>query len=101
MRRIAAAAIGVAFVAAAVSTWSLAAPEGQSRSAAKRLPPLPASIKQQRRWRIGVKCDTPPFGYIDLNGHNTGYDIEIARWFSRFAFGRANRVSFTCVTTAS
>ena len=28
-----------------------------------------------------------------------GFDVEIARWFSRFAFGKSNRVTFTCVTT--
>ena len=48
---------------------------------------------------IAVKCDAPPFGYIDVQGRNAGFDVEIARWFSRFAFGRSNRVSFTCITT--
>ncbi len=28
-----------------------------------------------------------------------GFDVEIAKWFSRFAFGKANRVTYTCVTT--
>ena len=29
-----------------------------------KLPPLPADIKERKRWNIAVKCDTPPFGYI-------------------------------------
>jgi polar amino acid transport system substrate-binding protein len=101
MKRVFVATIAAAVLATGgLAAWSLAAPAGSAATQAK-LPPLPAAIKQARRWRIGVKCDTPPFGYIDLKGRNTGYDIEIARWFSRFAFGRANRVTFTCVTTAS
>ena len=98
MRRVAVATLVVALVAGAVAAWGTAAP---AETAKKKLPPLPAAIKQARKWRIGVKCDTPPFGYVDLKGRNAGYDIEIARWFSRFAFGNPNKVEFTCVTTAS
>jgi polar amino acid transport system substrate-binding protein len=102
MKRVFVATIAAMLVSGGLAAWSpsLAAPAGPASPQAKP-PPLPSAIKQARRWRIGVKCDTPPFGYIDLQGRNTGYDIEIARWFSRFAFGRANRVTFTCVTTAS
>ena len=28
-----------------------------------------------------------------------GFDVEVARWFSRYAFGRPNRVSFVCTPT--
>ena len=65
----------------------------------KKLPPLPAEVAERKRWNIGVKCDSPPFGYIDVQGKNAGFDVEIAKWFSRFAFGKSNRVTFTCVTT--
>jgi polar amino acid transport system substrate-binding protein len=65
----------------------------------RTLPKLPANIRQRGRFNIGIKCDSPPFGYIDVRGLNAGFDVEVARWFSRFAFGRANRVSFTCLTT--
>ena len=63
------------------------------------LPALPANIKQRGRFNIAIKCDSPPFGYIDVRGRNAGFDVEIARWFSRFAFGKPNRVTMTCVTT--
>jgi len=105
MKRTAFATGAAALVAAALAAWSTAATSGIAAPAgpraAKKLPPLPAAIKQRKKWVVGVKCDTPPFGYIDLKGHNAGYDVEIARWFSRFAFGKANRVSYTCVTTAT
>ena len=64
-----------------------------------KLPPLPAEVKERKRWNIAVKCDQPPFGYIGLQSKNAGFDVEIARWFARFAFGKSNRVTFTCVTT--
>ncbi len=43
--------------------------------------------------------DAPPFGYIDVRGQNAGFDVEIARWFARYAFGRANRVTYICAPT--
>jgi polar amino acid transport system substrate-binding protein len=68
-------------------------------AAKPKLPPLPDEVKQRGRWNIGIKCDSPPFGYIDVQGRNAGFDVELARWFSRFAFGKSNRVTFTCLTT--
>jgi polar amino acid transport system substrate-binding protein len=105
MRRI----IGLAAIAAAVigvvATWGGAASareaETSATAAKRKLPPLPADIKARKRWNIAVKCDQPPFGYIGTRSQNAGFDVEIARWFSRFAFGKANRVTFTCVSTAA
>ena len=48
-----------------------------------RLPPLPAEIKERKRLNIAVKCDSPPFGYIGARSQQAGFDVEIARWFSR------------------
>jgi polar amino acid transport system substrate-binding protein len=64
-----------------------------------KLPPLPAEVKARKRWVVGVKCDAPPFGYINVQGKNAGFDVEVARWFSRYAFGRDNRVTFECAPT--
>jgi polar amino acid transport system substrate-binding protein len=97
MRRLIAALLGVAFVAAALSAITLAAPAETTQTA--KLPPLPANIKSRQRWIVGVKCDAPPFGYIDVRGQNAGFDVEIARWFARYAFGRQSRVSFACAPT--
>jgi polar amino acid transport system substrate-binding protein len=95
----------VAFVVAAMfAAWGAAAPERGARPGVTEvrrpsLPPLPPEVRQRRRWIVGVKCDAPPFGYIDVRGDNAGFDVEIARWFSRFAFGRPNRVTFECAPT--
>ena len=106
MKRLAAAAIVVAFAAASFAAWSIAAPNGAAGHAASlakkpKFPPLPAEPKSRKRWLIGVKCDFPPFGFIDVRGRNDGYDVQIARRFAELGFGKTNRVSLTCVTTPS
>lgn len=105
MRRLA-LAVGVAVLGAvAFAAWSLAAPTGstreQSQAGPARLPGLPAEVRARGRWRIGVKCDFPPFGYINRRNQNAGYDVDVARRFAALGFGRANRVSLTCTTTPS
>ena len=103
MRRIVLATVGVCAVAVVVAALGFAQPAGNRASAraaaASALPPLPAEVKDRGRWNIAVKCDSPPFGYIDVQGKHAGFDVEIAKWFSRFAFGKSNRVTYTCVTT--
>jgi polar amino acid transport system substrate-binding protein len=96
----AAAVLGVGMAALAA-----AAPSGSERSdavsAVQKLPPLPAEVAQRKRWLIGVKCDFPPFGYINRQNRVAGYDAEVARRFAALAFGKRNRVSITCVTSPS
>src|SRR5829696_7636287 len=88
MKRLVMAVVAVAIAAAAPTAKK------------PKLPPLPAEVKARKRWVVGVKCDAPPFGYINVQGKNAGFDVEIARWFSRYAFGRENRVTFVCAPTA-
>ena len=105
MRRTAVVVAVGALALAVLATWGGAAsareagPEVAAQKKKPNLPPLPANIKQRGRFNIAIKCDSPPFGYIDVRGKNAGFDIEIARWFSRFAFGKPNRVNLSCVTT--
>src|SRR6476661_7100111 len=103
MKRFYLSIVGVAFVAVLVATVGFAQPSkstGTAAQAATKLPPLPANIKSRNRFIIGVKCDVPPFGYIDVQGKNAGFDVEVGRWFARYAFGRASRVTFVCAPTA-
>ena len=94
------AAIAVfAVVAATIGSAQPGVTTGPQRAEAAALPKLPANIKTRQRFVVGVKCDAPPFGYINVQGRNAGFDVEIARWFSRYAFGRSNRVSFVCAPT--
>jgi polar amino acid transport system substrate-binding protein len=106
MKRLALMAAVTAVAAGAFAAWGLAQPTAKATMAspeAKKaaLPKLPAEVAARKRWIIGVKCDAPPFGYIDVRGRNAGFDVELARWFARYAFGRENRVSFVCAPTPS
>jgi polar amino acid transport system substrate-binding protein len=105
LRRLTVLVVLLACGAAALAAWGGAATSGGGASpaakatAAAKLPALPSNIKARKRFLIGVKCDAPPFGYINVRGENAGFDVEVARWFSRYAFGRPNRVSFVCTPT--
>jgi polar amino acid transport system substrate-binding protein len=110
MKRFWVAAVAVALAAAAFAAWGLAAPAGLQSSSAPlgssatvkpKLPKLPAAVKSRKKWQIGIKCDFPPFGYIDVRGRNAGYDVEVARRFAQLAFGKKSKVELVCVTTPS
>jgi polar amino acid transport system substrate-binding protein len=106
MKKLLGVCVALAVVAAAVAAFGAAAPTqgGAARPTAKaatKLPPLPPEVKAHKRWSIGVKCDSPPFGYINVRGEHAGFDVEIAKWFSRYAFGKPNRVTFVCTPTAA
>src|SRR5215210_2265938 len=107
MRRLLAVAVIATFALAALAGLGMAATSGAGPDASAptatpkkpKLPPLPREVRQRKRWIFGVKCDAPPFGYINVRGENAGFDVEIAHWFARFAFGKPNRVSFVCTPT--
>jgi polar amino acid transport system substrate-binding protein len=106
MKRILLATAGVGLIAVITAALGLAQPTQSSgpttaarADATAPLPKLPAEISSRKRFIVGVKCDAPPFGYINVQGKNAGFDVEIARWFARYAFGREQRVSFVCAPT--
>jgi len=108
MRRLLIVIGAIAVLGVVTAALAVAAPSGRTgvdrgarAAAATKLPPLPAEVAQRKRWLIGVKCDFPPFGYINRRNKNAGYDVDVARRFAQLAFGKANRVSLTCVTTPS
>ena len=105
MKRILLATAAVALLAVVAATLGSAQPTAATGPVAAAgvdatLPKLPADIANRKRFIIGVKCDTPPFGYLDVRGKNAGVDVEIAKWFARYAFGREQRLTFVCAPTA-
>jgi polar amino acid transport system substrate-binding protein len=60
--------------------------------------PLPDSVKSKGKLAVGVKCDYPPFGYVDEAQKNAGWEIDIAHEMARYAFGDPNAIELTCVT---
>ena len=104
MRRLLVVITAIVLTGVGLAAWGTVASAREAgpselERAQQKLPPLPANIRSRGRWNIAVKCDTPPFGYIGARSQNAGFDVEIARWFAKFAFGKANRVTMSCVTT--
>ncbi|QCD52340.1 cysteine ABC transporter substrate-binding protein [Campylobacter sp. RM16192] len=60
-----------------------------------------AKIKERGYVRIGVFSDKPPFGYVDKNGKNQGYDIYFAKRIAKDLLGDESKVKFELVEAAS
>jgi polar amino acid transport system substrate-binding protein len=73
----------------------------QSKAAVQFKNPLPAALKDQKEFRVGVRCDYPSRGTLDASGRNVGLEPDMARKFAEYAFGDASKVAFTCVTAES
>lgn len=58
-------------------------------------------IKKRGTIRIGVFGDKAPFGYIDSEGKNQGFDVYIARRFAKDLLGDESKVEFVIVDAAS
>ena len=59
------------------------------------------AIKERGKIRIGVFSDKPPFGYVDENGYNQGYDVYFAKRIAKDLLGDENAVEFVLVEAAS
>jgi polar amino acid transport system substrate-binding protein len=112
MKRITVTAVALLLAAAVFTALGAAAPGGNvarmavplakpKKPVKPKLPALPSAVKSRKHWEIGVKCDYPPFGFINVRGQNSGYDVAVARRFASLAFGSNKKVNFTCVTTPS
>lgn len=66
---------------------------------AQTMPQLPSAIKQAGKIRIGVKCDSPPFGLTGPDGKPAGIEVEMAKKIGEFAFGSPNAAELSCVTS--
>lgn len=59
-----------------------------------------ADIKNKGQIVIGVFGDKPPFGYVDADGKNQGFDVEIAKYLAQDLFGDETKIEFV-LTEAS
>jgi len=59
---------------------------------------LPQTIKARGKLIVGVKCDYPPFGFVDADGKHAGFEIDVARRLAYYAFGNADAADLECVT---
>lgn len=60
-----------------------------------------AEIKKRGTIKIGVFSDKAPFGYVDSNGKNQGFDVYIAKRFAKDLLGDESKVEFVLVDAAS
>src|SRR5699024_4281125 len=51
--------------------------------------------------RIGVFGDKPPFGFVNQDGENEGFDVYIANRFAEDLLGDASKAEFIVVEAAS
>ncbi len=77
-----------------------------SSSPQKETPPpktlsILEKIKQNDTIRIGVFGDKPPFGFVDAEGKNAGYDVLFARKIAQKLLGDENKVTFILVEAAN
>ena len=57
-------------------------------------------IKQNDVIRVAVFADNPPFGYVDSEGKNQGFDIAVAKHVAKDLLGDENKIEYV-VTEAS
>ena len=60
-----------------------------------------AEIKKRGTIKIGVFSDKAPFGYVDANGKNQGFDVFLAKRFAKDLLGDESKVEFVLVDAAS
>lgn len=58
-------------------------------------------IKARGTIKIGVFSDKAPFGYVDSDGKNQGFDVYIAKRFAKDLLGDESKVEFVLVDAAS
>lgn len=58
-------------------------------------------IKERGTIKIGVFSDKNPFGYVDANGKNQGFDVYISKRFAKDLLGDESKVEFVLVDAAS
>ncbi|WP_157877170.1 transporter substrate-binding domain-containing protein [Streptomyces odonnellii] len=95
--------IGAAMVLVLAAGCSSSSDATSSSTAATGTPvdvgaPLPDAVKSKGKLTVGVKCDYPPFGYIDESSKNAGFEIAIAHRMASYAFGDPDALTLTCVT---
>lgn len=57
-----------------------------------------AAITKRGKIIVGVRADTKPFGFKDINGTLQGYDIELSKYLAKSILGNSNAVEFVPVT---
>ena len=55
-------------------------------------------IKERNEIRVGVRTNSPPFGFVDKEGESKGFDVDVTKMLARKLFGDSIAVRFVPVT---
>ncbi|MDR3210997.1 MAG: cysteine ABC transporter substrate-binding protein [Planctomycetota bacterium] len=61
----------------------------------------PDDLRAAGKVRLGVFSDKPPFGFVDSNGKNQGYDVYLGKRLAQDLLGSADKAEFVLVEAAS
>ncbi|NBI13132.1 transporter substrate-binding domain-containing protein [[Haemophilus] felis] len=87
--------------ASAVAVFALTACDNASNTNAAAAKDSVALLKEKGVIRIGAFGDKPPFGYVDANGKNQGFDVEIAKEIANDLFGSPDKIEFVLTEAAN
>ena len=73
----------------------------QTESAQTSVPSAIDEIKNRGELIVGVFGDKPPFGYVDAQGANVGFDVVIAKQIAKDLLGDENKIKFVIVEAAN
>ncbi|WGF87398.1 transporter substrate-binding domain-containing protein [Marinivivus vitaminiproducens] len=89
--------VAPALLAASLLVLSAATAFAQS----PELPAAPQWLTDADVLRVGVKCDYPPDGYLDMSGVPQGVEVSLARQIAEYALGDQDKAELSCVTAAN
>ncbi|WP_150538189.1 cysteine ABC transporter substrate-binding protein [Actinobacillus vicugnae] len=85
-------------LASAIAAFALTACDNADNNTVKD---SVTQIKDNGVIRIGVFGDKPPFGYVDVEGKNQGFDVEIAKEIATDLLGSPDKVEFVLTEAAN
>ena len=93
--------LALSFMSLALAACNQSSEPKQSAEAEKTAVSSIEQIKKNGVVRIGVFSDKPPFGYLDAQGKNQGFDVEIAKHVAKDLLGDENKVEFVLTEAAN
>lgn len=98
--RVLAAVLSVVLLFGGLTACSKAKDENAGNTGSAAVGSL-EQIKKNGKLRVGVFGDKPPFGYVDEDGKNQGYDIYFAKRLAKDLLGDENKIEFVLVEAAA
>lgn len=86
----------------AVGAFAIALMISSSAFAQKKVDvAIPAELQSAKKIVVGINCNYPPAGYVELNGKPAGYEISFVKRISEFAFGDGAGLETQCVNDSN